>query len=261
VSPPGPIRIADITIGDRRRTLDANITTLAADVARNGIRDPIAVTSGGLLVDGWRRIEAVKRCRAVTIPAVVSDSIPEIADIVAAQPAGEPYRFSDLMRHIDLIFELDADDSERRRIASASSAGRGERGGVNVGGTRGCVCRMLRLSHATYGRAHYLWARAATNEQIIADLDAGRISVNRAYGMVRAADLAAEHPVQPPDHTAQHRSVRAAVAQVEGIAHGISGIGALAVPPEDAARLAARLVASRIAITQLINQLRRTNHA
>lgn len=265
MSPPTVIPIPDIKIGGRYRRY-GNITPLAADVRRNGIRHPIIVTSSGQLVDGWRRIQAATRCAATEIITIESDSIPEIADIMAGMPAGEQCRFSDLMRHIDLIFELDANDAERRRIANSSSAGRGERRGGNVGGARGCACRMLRISFPTYGRARYLWARASNNQQLVADLDAGKISVNRAYDIVRAADLAARQSATAtdrPDMASQLGAVKMIAAQCEGIAHGIRSLGMISESPEDADRLTRRLKASRSAITKLINQLNRkeTNHA
>jgi ParB family chromosome partitioning protein len=261
------IRIVDITIGDRTRTLDANITPLAADVARNGVREPIIVTGDGQLVDGWRRIQAANRCGLDKISSFTVNGISEIADIVAGQPAGEPMCYPDAMRCAELLIELDQDAAAERRIARSAAAGRGERPAVSPVRITETVAMVIGWSRSTFGRGIYMWRRAASHRDLVAALDAGTISVNHAYGQARAADIAKGQPppsiVERGNPADQHRAVRTIAAQCKGIAHGIRSLGVIdELPQEDAARLAADLKASRTDLTRLINQLEReTNRA
>lgn len=53
--------IASITIGIRHRKDPGDIAALARSIEEVGLLQPITITPDGVLVCGWRRLEAVRR--------------------------------------------------------------------------------------------------------------------------------------------------------------------------------------------------------
>jgi hypothetical protein len=67
------MRIDRIHVGVRYRKEVGDLQSLADSIAEVGLLHPIVVTSEGLLIAGWRRLEACRKLGWTEIPVTVAD--------------------------------------------------------------------------------------------------------------------------------------------------------------------------------------------
>jgi len=79
------MKIADIRIGRRSRKDPGDIKSLARSIETTGLIHPIAVTRGGSLIAGFRRIEAFRLLGQDEIPHRVIDSLDDALKILQAE--------------------------------------------------------------------------------------------------------------------------------------------------------------------------------
>ena len=75
--------IDSITVGPRHRREVGDLSALCDSIARNGLLCPLTVTPDGLLLCGWRRLEAVKLLGWKTVPVFVRRASAGLRDVIA----------------------------------------------------------------------------------------------------------------------------------------------------------------------------------
>ncbi len=75
--------IDSITVGPRHRREVGDLSALCDSIARNGLLCPLTVTPDGLLLCGWRRLEAVKLLAWKTVPVFVRRATAGLRDVIA----------------------------------------------------------------------------------------------------------------------------------------------------------------------------------
>lgn len=118
--------VASIRVGVRQRKELGDLTALADSIRVSGLLQPITVTPDGVLVCGWRRLEAVKCLGWDTIAVCVRSGITsKLAWLMAERDenllhkAFNPVEESELF---DEILRLEAEDAERRQAATQFGA-------------------------------------------------------------------------------------------------------------------------------------------
>jgi ParB-like nuclease domain len=79
------MRIDDVVVGDRVRTGPGDLDGLAASIRAVGLLNPIVVTSGHLLISGWRRLDACRALGMSEVPAVAAQYITDVVDRLVAE--------------------------------------------------------------------------------------------------------------------------------------------------------------------------------
>lgn len=75
--------IDSITVGPRHRRDVGDLSALCDSIERNGLLCPLTVTPDGLLLCGWRRLEAVNRIGWKTVPVFVRRATAGLRDVIA----------------------------------------------------------------------------------------------------------------------------------------------------------------------------------
>lgn len=67
------VNIDDITIGERLRKEEGDLTSMVGSIAMDGLINPIVINKDKLLLCGYRRLKACKILHLETIPVTVKD--------------------------------------------------------------------------------------------------------------------------------------------------------------------------------------------
>ncbi len=126
--------IDSITVGIRHRRDLGDIDALARSIDGVGLLQPITITPDGVLVCGWRRLEAVRRLGWSTLKVWVRSGISDqLSHLLAQQDENEqrkPLTPLETAELYDEVKRLMAEDGQRRQEASRFG-GDGDVGGMN----------------------------------------------------------------------------------------------------------------------------------
>lgn len=118
--------IDSIIVGIRHRKQAGDIDALARSIEEVGLLQPITITPDGVLVCGWRRLEAVRRLGWTTLKVWVRSGISdELSHLLAQQDENEqrkPLTQLETAELYDEVKRLMAEDAQRRQEASRFGA-------------------------------------------------------------------------------------------------------------------------------------------
>lgn len=119
-------QIDSITVGVRHRRDLGDMTSLMRSIEEVGLLQPVTVTPDGVLVCGWRRLEAVRRLGERTISVWVRSGISDqLSHLLAQQDENEqrkPLSPVETARLYAEILELEKEDGRRRMAATQFGA-------------------------------------------------------------------------------------------------------------------------------------------
>jgi len=123
-----------ITVGIRHRKDPGDIDALVRSIDEVGLLQPITVTPNGVLVCGWRRLEAVRRLGWTTLKVWVRSGISDdLSHLLAQQDENEQRKPLTQLEAAHLYAEvkrLMAEEAEERQAASRFGSGQ-DSSGVN----------------------------------------------------------------------------------------------------------------------------------
>lgn len=129
-----------ITVGVRHRKDPGDLAKLAESIDRLGLLQPITITPDGVLVCGWRRLEAVRRLGWKSMKVWVRSGISDkLTALLAQQDDNELHKPLNELEKASLYRELKAiraEEAESRMQATqfgASAAGSGSAPGADPG--------------------------------------------------------------------------------------------------------------------------------
>lgn len=201
-----------LTVGARHRKDLGNLNELMESIDKLGLLQPITITPEGVLICGWRRLEAVRRLGRRTVNVWVRSGISDkLQSLMAERDENALHKPLNELEKAALYRELkalDTEDAERRKQATQfGNSGPAPGAGPGVSGqTRSNAARIVtgKSSYNTHERVCALmdWAsRKVTPPEIRAmakdalrEIEAGA-PVKPLYAKVKAAhDL-----IQLPD--------------------------------------------------------------
>jgi len=215
-------QIDSITVGVRHRKDPGDIGALMRSIEQVGLLQPVTVTPDGVLVCGWRRLEAMRRLGRHTLNVWVRSGISdELSHLLAQQDENEqrkPLSPLETAHLYEEIKRLEKEDAARRQVAtrfgstarSGGSDGPVESTGPHGHGDARSRAAQILLGHDGYTRLEQInWiARVAEDPlqppsvrefatNMLAEIDDG-CPANPAYKRVKAAVELAAAPL-PPD--------------------------------------------------------------
>ena len=215
-------QIDSITVGVRHRKDPGDLTALMKSIEEVGLLQPVTVTPDGVLVCGWRRLEAMRRLGRRTLSVWVRSGISDqLSHLLAQQDENEqrkPLSPVETARLYAEIKVLEKEDAQRRR-QPRSSAGQGDDGEASGSGespepcgdsstrARTCCHRHRRIPAARAdqldrGRSPRTTASSESVREfaanMLSEIDNGA-PVAPAYKRVKAAVELASKPPPPTD--------------------------------------------------------------
>lgn len=220
-----------ITVGVRHRKDPGDLKPLMESIERLGLLQPITITPEGVLVCGWRRLEAVRRLGWRTMKVWVRSGISDkLSLLLAEQDENQLHKPLNELEKAALYRELKAlraEDAERRMQATqfggSGSAPGAEPGEAGDARSHAAMAITGKASYNTHERVCALmdWAsRKATPPEIraMANDALKRIEqgepVKPLYVQVREAFDQAQRP-QPEEQTDLARLAREARERAE----------------------------------------------
>lgn len=188
---------------------EESVRTLADDIATNGLRNPIEVNDNLVVLEGERRLRAIRmlgwaETEVVVVPGILSEQ--DIAAYIL--DAYSSVRDADLQEQVNL-FQLALSVLRRRHGRPRGRPEKPCRNDTNYWGTseigREAARRAGFRSYETAQRASKVLREA--DEDIKEKLLAGEMTVNAAYETIRKP--AGVEPVTPAEPTPEAESVNA----------------------------------------------------
>ncbi|MEQ7845824.1 ParB/RepB/Spo0J family partition protein [Nocardioides kribbensis] len=203
-------RIDSITVGVRHRKDPGDLNALMKSIEEVGLLQPVTITPDGVLICGWRRLEALRRLGRRTLNVWVRSGISDqLSHLLAQQDENEqrkplsPVETARLYAEIKLLEQEDA----QRRMAATQFGGGGRDGGAYGSGDSPEPCGDARTRAAQRLTGRDAWQRLEqTNwiESVSKDETLGESVREFAANMLREIDGGA--PVSPA-----YKRVKAAV--------------------------------------------------
>ena len=118
-------QIDSITVGVRHRKDPGELTALMKSIEEVGLLQPVTVTPDGVLICGWRRLEALRRLGRRTLSVWVRSGISDqLSHLLAQQDENEqrkPLSPVETARLYAEIKILEKEDAQRRRPPRSSA--------------------------------------------------------------------------------------------------------------------------------------------
>ena len=212
-------RIDSITVGVRHRKDPGELTALMRSIEEVGLLQPITVTPDGVLICGWRRLEAMRRLGRRTLSVWVRSGISDqLSHLLAQQDENEqrkplsPLETAHLYAEIRVLEKEDAD----RRKAATQFGGPGRGGGdygpedsSGPGGDSRSRAAQLVTGAQSFQRLEQInWIEAIAQDEalgapvrkfasnMLSEIEGGA-PVSPAYKRVKAAVELASTPAPP----------------------------------------------------------------
>ena len=271
-------RIETLQVANQRRIKLGDVGRLADSIQAIGLIQPITITPNGRVVDGERRIHAVRLLGMTSIPAVTVDSL---GAAVARLKLGReenverlPMRPQEWVAVGMLLEDIDAPAMFARKRANLRNARiDGAVPDPYLEGRRDTVdflCEGIGVSRQTYRRAKAVVLAATDTTRSLEDRAIARRAlaemnitgrVNPAYQKVRKERPVTNgsEPDVPLGTVAQQRKqYDNVIRELKGMAYALTTIGATNpdVPASEAAQWVDGLAGVRRTIEQAINRLR-----
>ncbi|QSR30819.1 hypothetical protein CFI00_10010 [Nocardioides sp. S5] len=206
-------RIDSITVGVRHRKDPGDLNALMKSIEEVGLLQPVTITPDGVLICGWRRLEALRRLGRRTLNVWVRSGISDqLSHLLAQQDENEqrkPLSPVETARLYAEIKSLEQEDAQRR-MAATQFGGGGRDGGAYGSGDSPEPCGDARTRAAQRLTGRDAWQRLEqTNriESVSKDETLGESVREFAANMLREIDGGA--PVSPA-----YKRVKAAVELV-----------------------------------------------
>lgn len=231
-------RIDSITVGVRHRKDPGDLNALMKSIEEVGLLQPVTITPDGVLICGWRRLEALRRLGRRTLNVWVRSGISDqLSHLLAQQDENEqrkplsPVETARLYAEIKMLEQEDA----RRRMAATQFGGAGRDGGAHGSGDSPEPCgdsRARAAQLATGGNSYHRleqinWIESVTDDETLTDSVRefasnmlseieGGAPVSPAYKRVKAAvELASSPP--PPSQNEQDEVARLAAEALKRV--------------------------------------------
>lgn len=243
--------IDSIVVGIRHRRDPGDIEDLMRSIEEVGLLQPVTITPDGMLVCGWRRLEAIRRLGRRTLNVWVRSGISdELSHALAQQGENEqrkplsPLEQAALFREIKLLKEEDAarrQEATRFGSLDRNVGGVGEDGGDvsgaghypaprGAGDTRNEAAQFITGNQSYHRLEKISWLQDVRDDverpQSVRDLAGEALDqiekggpVHPAYKRVRAADRLASAPDTPdaPDPDVEDALAREAAEAFERV--------------------------------------------
>ena len=214
-------QIDSITVGVRHRKDPGELTALMKSIEEVGLLQPVTVTPDGVLICGWRRLEALRRLGRRTLSVWVRSGISDqLSHLLAQQDENEqrkplsPVETARLYAEIKMLEQEDG----QRRMAATQFGGAGRDGEASGSGDSPEPCGDSRTRAAQRLTGKDGWQRLeqtnwiesiAQDESLgesvqefaanmLSEIDNGA-PVSPAYKRVKAAVELASKPLPPTD--------------------------------------------------------------
>jgi ParB family chromosome partitioning protein len=214
-------QIDSITVGARHRKDPGELTALMRSIEEVGLLQPVTVTPDGVLICGWRRLEAMRRLGNRTLSVWVRSGISDqLSHLLAQQDENEqrkplsPVETARLYAEIKLLEDEEAD----RRKAATQFGGPGRDGGASGpedssaprGDSRSRAAHLVTGTQSFQRLEQINWiesiAEDATLSEAVREFASNMLGeievgapVSPAYKRVKAAVELASRPLSPTD--------------------------------------------------------------
>jgi ParB family chromosome partitioning protein len=212
-------QIDSITVGVRHRKDPGELTALMKSIEEVGLLQPVTVTPDGVLICGWRRLEALRRLGRRTMSVWVRSGISDqLSHLLAQQDENEQRKPLSPVETARLYAEIKMLEKEEglRRMAATQFGGAGRDGEASGSGESPEPCGDSRTRAAQKLTGKDGWQRLeqtnwiesiAQNESLgesvrefaanmLSEIDRGA-PVSPAYKRVKAAVELASNPPRP----------------------------------------------------------------
>jgi ParB family chromosome partitioning protein len=191
------VDIEKIKVSDRIRKDFGNIQELAEDIQANGLINPPVVTPEYELIAGERRLRAMKQLgyKQVEVRVMtVKDALHQLKLEISENENRKDFSFNEKMSWAKMLEE------EYKKIARAnmSDGGKGRQISDNLRTDDAVSAEVGFGSRDTYRKAQYISENAA--DEMISQLDDGKLSINAAYKKLKAEKEDAERRLQEKDN-------------------------------------------------------------
>lgn len=212
-------RIDSITVGVRHRKDPGDLNALMKSIEEVGLLQPVTITPDGVLICGWRRLEALRRLGRRTLNVWVRSGISDqLSHLLAQQDENEqrkplsPVETARLYAEIKMLEQEDA----QRRMAATQFGGAGRDAGASGSGDspEPCGDARTRAAQRLTGRDGWQrleqtnWIESVAKDEtlgesvrefagnMLSEIDGGA-PVSPAYKRVKAAVELASTPPPP----------------------------------------------------------------
>jgi ParB family chromosome partitioning protein len=231
-------RIDSITIGVRHRKDPGDLNALMKSIEEVGLLQPVTITPDGVLICGWRRLEALRRLGRRTLNVWVRSGISDqLSHLLAQQDENEqrkplsPVETARLYAEIKMLEQEDA----QRRIAATQFGAAGRDGGASgpedssgpSGDSRSRASVMITGKQSFQRLEQINWIEAVAEDEshsesvrefasnMLSEIEDGA-PVAPAYKRVKAAvELASQPP--PPSQEEQDEVARLAAEALKRV--------------------------------------------
>lgn len=231
-------RIDSITVGVRHRKDPGDLNALMKSIEEVGLLQPVTITPDGVLICGWRRLEALRRLGRRTLNVWVRSGISDqLSHLLAQQDENEqrkplsPVETARLYAEIKVLQDEEAD----RRKASTQFGSNGRDGGASgpgespgpCGDSRTRAAQLLTGKDGWQRLEQINWIESIAHDEslgksvrefagnMLSEIDGGA-PVSPAYKRVKAAvELASQPP--PPSQEEQDEVARLAAEALKRV--------------------------------------------
>lgn len=190
------IDIDKITVGDRIRRDFGDIQELADDIRENGLINPPTVNKDYVLLAGERRLRACKSLGWTQIEVHMLDTRDEAHDLAVEMSENNMRRNftgSELAAGIRRQMEIEAAKARERQEASRFGGDGGANIGTTAGKARDKAAEHFGISGEQARKTVFVDEhRDLLDPADFADWDEGRLSTNKAFQRIKAAQRKAE---------------------------------------------------------------------
>lgn len=177
------INISQIKVNDRIRKDFGNIEELANDIRDNGLINPPVVTPDNELIAGERRLRACKSLGYQQIEVrvmSVKDSEHQLQIEISENENRKDFTFSERVDWAKRLERVEIIKAKERQLSALNNQDVVPKNSAERGETRQIVADKSGFgSHDTLNKAKYISENAT--EDMIKELDDGKLSVNKAY--------------------------------------------------------------------------------
>lgn len=271
------MKIADIHVGSRVRKDSGDIQGLADSIARHGLLHPVVVMSGGLLVAGARRLEAVKLLGWEEVPTTTVN----VDDLLSAErdenEARKDFTPTEAVAIGRLIEERERPKAEERSKIGAAR-GKAKRLGLDAHGDlpsasvalpplREIIGAAVGMAGKTYEKAKRVVEAAEADPEKYGDLPAKMDATGQVYpvydelesrggGRPHRVPKSIRHPVHRKTPLPKpNLAVERAIAALGGICLGLEEINPDDLDPEKTAVWAAALKNSASILNRIARRM------
>ncbi|MFI9486974.1 ParB N-terminal domain-containing protein [Promicromonospora sp. NPDC052451] len=125
--------VDSITVGHRHRRDLGDLQALCDSIRRIGLLCPLTVTPDGLLLCGWRRLEAVKRLGWKTVPVFVRRASAGLRDLIAEHDENTIREPLPLATAEELYREYKTAETEQATLRQQATRFRADKNTTNAG--------------------------------------------------------------------------------------------------------------------------------